>query len=667
MTTIQRASFDVFDTLVERPFVRPSDLFTLVARHCPPRGLAGRWVPYRILRTGAEFLARCLHPGEEDIGMGEIFRVLGWAVPNAEALKAAELAAEQRLCQLRPKGLALFRQMQAEGLRPVVISDMYLPASFILELLERRGLHPYGVYVSSEAGLRKGTGHLFQYVCQQEATPPDAWVHVGDHPVSDQARPRELGMQVVPVEPPRPHVLGTGLLGSVVAALVARQECTGFWQQLGAELVGPMVLGYTRWIAEQVRSRGLVRVLFVGRDGYLLKLCFDRLHPEIETQYLEISRRAMLLPSFRELDSTAEYLLFEGQDLTVENFFIRIGMSRPMEIPDGPLRPVRAAVSTWLHVHKAEFLAQCAMERGHMLTYLAGKGFQGEVGLVDIGWHGTIQKALEDLALGDGIPVVLHGMYFGTSWCKVNHADAYFFQNNRPLRDRALVDQSIALFEFLFTEPVASVEQVHCHSGVVVLERSSHEPEDAIAFRRELGHGAMNFLDAFLEWFKVEEFRGEEFKTYIRSALSHYLAEPGPEALAIMGRLTHSVGFGQSTIQRMVEPAPIGATFRSLSRGYILSCWRIGYVSTLPHRWRGLFRQGHVFLYSRPGQLAHLILQGAILRYLRRRSLKEHRRSLQSVTRNWVVPIHCDETDCVQKQAEADLRPLGQPDPRVPR
>ena len=632
MTPLRRASFDVFDTLLERPFVRPSHLFTHVARRCPPTGLVAKLVPYRGLRMAAEFLTRCLHPGAEDITMAAIFRVLGWVVPNAQALQQAELDAEFRLCRPRPREIERFHDLEAAGCRPVVISDMYLPADFIQAMLAHHWLSPSAVYVSSQEGLRKGTGHLFERVCALEGVPPAAWVHVGDNPVSDQAQPRALGMQVIAVTPPHPGRVQPGLLGSVVAALAARQESPGPWRSLGAEAVGPMVLAYARFVAERVRVHQPARVFFLGRDGYLTKSCFERLCPGVSTGYLELSRRALLLPSFHDLDPNMEYLLFEGMALTVADFFRRIGVERPVDMADGPLNANRTRVSAWLHENKGTFLAQCATEREQLLAYLQRQGFEGEVLLVDLGWHGTIQKALETLAARNGIPVVMRGLFFGTGTCKVDQAESYFFDHHRPLSARALVGQSVALFEFLFTEPVASVNRVGCSGQELWVERVPPESPESLEARREIGRGAQHFLQAFLADFQVEDFTDGEYRAHIRAVLGEVLARPTPVFQASAGELLHSEGFGSSPQRRLVEPPLPGTSLHHLLRGYALSHWRSVYVERLSGAWRPLFRLGHRLLYSWPGQEAELILEWCVRRYMHRRSLKTHHRSLRNAS-----------------------------------
>jgi hypothetical protein len=241
---------------------------------------------------GAEAFARCLGFPREDITLEEIFRVVGWFATNAEDLMAAELDAEMRLCRPWPPMVALFNEFKALGRRPVVISDMYLPASFLGRLLEAKGICASGVYVSSDLGLRKGTGHLFEEVRRREGEPFENWVHVGDHPVSDQARPRALGMEVVPVVPLRPKVKAPGLLGSAMAALGCQAAGEGFWRRAGAQWVGPLVLGYAYLLAERVRELKVERVVFAGGETRLFRGCLQRLCPLMDVGCLEPSREA---------------------------------------------------------------------------------------------------------------------------------------------------------------------------------------------------------------------------------------------------------------------------------------------------------------------------------------------------------------------------------------
>lgn len=116
-------SFDVFDTLVARPFADPTDLFEAV-------GLEIAVPRFRSVRIEAEVRARRRKPDQEDIGFSDIYDVMAeeglLGRDLAERARACELRLEHDLCGVRPAGRRLYEAVR-EGnpdAKLVAISDM---------------------------------------------------------------------------------------------------------------------------------------------------------------------------------------------------------------------------------------------------------------------------------------------------------------------------------------------------------------------------------------------------------------------------------------------------------------------------------------------------------------------------------------------------------------
>ena len=103
--------------------------------------------------------------------------------------------------RLRPNHplVNLCRHLMHRGLRVAVVSDMYLDSSSLRRLLRHHGLDDFcqTVYVSSEFGVSKASGHLFSLVAEREATPFPAIAHVGDNFRADYIAPRRKGIGAV--------------------------------------------------------------------------------------------------------------------------------------------------------------------------------------------------------------------------------------------------------------------------------------------------------------------------------------------------------------------------------------------------------------------------------------------------------------------------------------
>jgi FMN phosphatase YigB (HAD superfamily) len=119
-----------------------------------------------------------------------------------------EAEIEQETHDLRPNlPLAkVLREARGRGTRVIVVSDMYLPATAILRLLENAGI-AVGidrVYSSSDHGRTKRAGGLFDVVLATEGVRADRMLHAGDCRIGDLEAPRRRGVAAVRL--PRPHL-----------------------------------------------------------------------------------------------------------------------------------------------------------------------------------------------------------------------------------------------------------------------------------------------------------------------------------------------------------------------------------------------------------------------------------------------------------------------------
>lgn len=166
---VEYVSFDVFDTLVVRPFLKPADLFVLMEQEVQ-QVLGCRDLPdFSALRHAAEVQARRVHAGREDITLTQIYEQLGCLTgldqERLALLCDMEIAYEQRYCFRRENAKRLWDAAIAAHKRVIVISDMYLPTETIASILAKNGYEGYtGLFVSGDVGKTKASGHLFEHV-----------------------------------------------------------------------------------------------------------------------------------------------------------------------------------------------------------------------------------------------------------------------------------------------------------------------------------------------------------------------------------------------------------------------------------------------------------------------------------------------------------------------
>ena len=320
-------SFDVFDTCLVRNLAQPSDIFLIVAEKFranlePILGPNYRAV-FRDIRSRAEITAREKSP-HQDITLSEIWSELVQEMPVIDRTDgiAAELEAERAALKPNPAILQQIRHLEEHGKRIIYVSDIYLTAPQLADLLKGVGfpVDDGTVYTSGEIGLLKKTGDLFRHVLEKEDCRARDILHTGDNDVADIARPRALGLKVRHVTQTRLTPLEDGILqqaGSRDALFFSRlagemrrmrldgaDRGDGTAHEYVSAFLGPVLFLFGRWMSERAAADNVQRLCFMSRDLYRLHrmaLQMPRHFSAIDCRYFYVSRRSVNLPSLSDI------------------------------------------------------------------------------------------------------------------------------------------------------------------------------------------------------------------------------------------------------------------------------------------------------------------------------------------------------------------------------
>ena len=196
---IKAVSFDVFDTLLLRPCSAPIDIFRIVGRLC-----GFDCEQFVKMRRAAEREARnvCFW-GNEDVTLTEIYEQMEkcfcLSKKKSQECMDMELEVEAKLLYQRKSAKRLFDAAIASGKKVLIISDMYLPSTFIENILKKNGYDGYyKLYVSSEYMVCKGTGNLFKKALKDLETfgiEARSVIHIGDNPKTDIEAAERCGIR----------------------------------------------------------------------------------------------------------------------------------------------------------------------------------------------------------------------------------------------------------------------------------------------------------------------------------------------------------------------------------------------------------------------------------------------------------------------------------------
>lgn len=197
----------------------------------------------------------------------------------------------------------------------------------------------------------------------------------------------------------------------------------------GFQYFGPFLYGFTKWLSGRLKDEGLTDVFFFSRDGYMMQKAFEILAPDFpKTKYVYFSRKSLRQSLLWKCDGFRESLRY----LTYENFIsvgrlldyygygeaernevaAKHGLDLAQDLPWNTLSENETAK----HVYDllADDISAKSREQYDLLNgYLDAIGMTGNVAIVDIGWIGSMQYALEEFARMSGRDLSVSGFYVG--------------------------------------------------------------------------------------------------------------------------------------------------------------------------------------------------------------------------------------------------------------
>lgn len=336
-------SFDIFDTLIIRPLWEPVDIFSFAYSEFPSY--------YVTMRCHAENDCRKIEQlacnSKEDITLSDIYTYMGEEfgidVATIKRLKDSEINSEYKFCTVRQTGKDLFNLALAAGKKIVLTSDMYLVEDVLRNILDRNGYSGYvRIFLSSTYGKLKATGSLFQVILKELGISPNDILHIGDNYHNDFEMPRLSDIEskyfpnAVDVFCNRVSSIYTGdafkdiycgtnslfdsrefikqmplrCATAIVANKMFDNPFRGFNHKsmynadpyyIGYMAEGMHVFGVAKWIYDMALARGYEKIIFLARDGYLIKKAFDnisaamanRINRVIKSSYFCATRRSL--------------------------------------------------------------------------------------------------------------------------------------------------------------------------------------------------------------------------------------------------------------------------------------------------------------------------------------------------------------------------------------
>jgi predicted HAD superfamily hydrolase len=455
-------SFDVFDTCLSRTTGLPSGVFYLMAKSVMPEG-SGIPLLYEFVnaRLKAERRARVMTvPGnKEDITLEEIYFHFDMEVDGHSRERLMELELQTEASVLRPiyTTLEMIRDARRKGARIIFVSDIYLPEKFVKARLLEHGLYEEGdgLYISSTVGLIKSTGRMFDHIASVEKVLFSSIRHLGDHEFSDLRVPVSKGIRSSLADTAMnrfefawnnsaySHSVPYDIyFMSGIARSVRLSRPKDVHDSIVTDAIAAIFVPFVHWILSDAQRRGIRRLYFLARDGYMLyeiAKILSPYFPDIRLQYLYGSRRAFYLAGIRDASPDEIQWIFPSAlyGKTPRQMLMRINadvelitpaMARKGVSPDFP--DVQLTHDTFLlflellneEGSRNALLRLAASQRSIVRDYFRQEGLCDDVpcGIVDIGWSRFCQRSMNVILEPNNV----FGYFFGVFDDRVSVADA---------------------------------------------------------------------------------------------------------------------------------------------------------------------------------------------------------------------------------------------------
>ncbi|MBK1992455.1 DUF4422 domain-containing protein, partial [Campylobacter sp. 2018MI35] len=312
----QVISFDLFDTLLIRPYSSPQDVFLHLEEKYNLKGFAKD-------RIEAENKA-CILLNKKLVNYDEIYECMPQMY---QFLKEKEQELEFNTLYVNTEMKIIYDYFINQGKKVILTSDMYYSEDFFKQLLDKNDIKGYyKIYISGVVNKSKHHGDLYQHIIDDLKINANNIIHIGDNYYADYQQAINNGLKALYYEAPIMQFFNAfprlkkfydendDLTSHIIIGLLLKKwvqsnkNIENYWKYFGYFYGGPICYGLSKFIYDEAIKEDLKEFIFIARDGYTIKKIFNLLQKQyntnIKTAYVYASRTLHLQIN---LDYFSEY------------------------------------------------------------------------------------------------------------------------------------------------------------------------------------------------------------------------------------------------------------------------------------------------------------------------------------------------------------------------
>lgn len=536
-------SFDIFDTLLFRPFIKPTDLFMVIGNKI-------KCIEFPTIRINAEKRARdisALEKNNREVSLDDIYKQVYIATGlDVDKIKQIEIETEIELCYANPYMLSVYNMLKRRNKKIVFTSDMYLRRKIIKRILEKCGyadINEDDVFVSVDYSVAKCRQGLLYQVVMALYGNDKRIIHIGDNYQSDIVNAKQKNIDAIYYK--GVNELGkfyrpmnyemTSLVGSAYCGIINSYIHNGLnkytkYYELGFIHAGLFILGYANWINQYVKKNNIDKVIFLARDCYIIQQVYNLLPDHINNEYALWSRMAAIQSDYKN----SKYMLFnrllkqhldDNPAMTVYEWMKLAGIEDLCErlyeynlLPQQYLcTEIEGIIKLFINDNWQDILKNKEENNASMKEYFARMiGNAKNVAIVDLGWAGTslitLKQLLEDWFDDLNVECLLGGIISPTPinnsflW-QSNCIEAYLFSegHNRDNYNyhKKHLSQCNKFFELICQDNMPSFKySYYSKNNDIKFVFDTPEVENK-NINNEIHKGIIDFAKMYLERFKT--------------------------------------------------------------------------------------------------------------------------------------------------------------------
>jgi len=542
-------SFDIFDTLLLRPFMKPHDLFEFISGEVN-KILSPHHIDFTKERISAEEHARSqITLPTEEITIDQIYKKLAQntkiSLNKLKQIQHLEISIEQKLLRRRENICNAYDEAIKSGKQVIIISDIYLPETSIKEILSKNKITRYNkLYVSSELKIMKHNGTMYEFVLNDLSLGPNKMLHIGDNYHSDIIMAHEHGIHTFHCQKTSEiyqniygNLLSSNLRSSICNSIIAKKLFSdpnniffnnknslfnGSGYKLGYVSFGNILLSFTQWLIKKSIEEQVDELYFLSRDGYIMKKAYDLISPYYkkapQSIYLYSSRRCLNVASIKTREQIDNILAkpFEGklEDILLHRFGINKSVIDKTALSVSGFTSTSQKVNGCNHFNQMKELLysiedliykNSQKERANLLAYFNQIGINNKSvkkSVVDIGYACSMQQSLNEL-LKDNIG----GYYFITFYTaeqfrnKGGNFQSFLGDLHNLADTHHPFEQSLTcMFETIFSNHEGSLVSFskQDNTKITPILKKTHLEKNRISLVQEIHRGALDFITDFL-------------------------------------------------------------------------------------------------------------------------------------------------------------------------